>query len=181
MRLVVVGVAASFLGCQAFAAEPDAAEEHLKALALDCVRGHATQVDRVSESLTDAATFLVDDLCSPQIATYQRYVINLQLVAQMQASSNSLNDLEDMASASKPEQTKLRAAMDRQVAYWRAVKVDPATGDIEPPPSGLNGDAAVNNIAILANRGAGEPPAVFRGAAAEAVLAARTARLAKQP
>ena len=176
MRLIVFGAVAALVGCQAMAAEPDAAEAHLKSLALDCINSHAAEVERLEPSLSGATTFLVSSLCSAQVAAHDRYVTNSRLLATMR-SSPSVIDPGDEAGTNSEKQ--LRMQMARAQAAWQSASVDPVTGELKAPPEADGGIATY--ILASGSLPAGRTSETFVAAAAEAVLAARTARLGRQP
>jgi len=183
----------------AAAAPPDPVEQHLFGLAMTCVRSSAADVERAEPTLAGAVDFLLDDLCRVEVADHDRYVANSALLAEMQhdmapdrervvvniihppppppgvqgaqpTPSSGATDAETQAAVDRV--TRAEREMDEG---WQQMTVDPATGELHGPPMTLG-------VATQMARTEFDQPSAqsdrVRAAAAQAVLAARLARLA---
>jgi hypothetical protein len=144
---------------------------------LACIRAHAADVERLDERLTDAVDFLLSDLCRKEVGNHDRYVRNTALLAQMRSNldadySSVMGDgRQDVATM----QARAMAIYRKQQEEWKVATVDPHTGAIlGPPGSPIAGSADVDEDDSSTSS---TPTDIFRTAAAEAVLQARTARL----
>jgi hypothetical protein len=163
------------------ATSPDPVEQHLRDQALACIRAHAADVERLDERLADAVDFLLDDLCRIEVGNHDRYVSNTALIAQMR---NTLSvDYPTLGVSGHVDVAALQAQsmqlMQKQRDAWKDAKVDPQTGALIGPPG-------ATGVSIDEDDGDSSAPAAdatqtdsLRAAAAQAVLAARTARLAR--
>jgi hypothetical protein len=160
----------------------DPAALDLKSLAIACVKSRSAEVERADATLSDAVEFLVADLCHDQVAAYGRFVRNSQRVDLMRETNPTTIEIASIAMAqmSADQRQKYEAmlqqmqrAQEAQREAWQKATVDPETGDIRGAPEDVGGDDDDEDApADIMFAGA------FRTAAAEAVLAARTARLA---
>jgi hypothetical protein len=182
-----LAAAAMLIAGPAFADPPDPAEQHLRGLALTCIQANAAAVERVEATMTDAVDFLVKDLCHDQIQTDQRYLSNTELIQQMRSGHSHYTDLFDfMADRATPaERAQAQQQIERVRAEWQTAEVDPITGDLIGPTvetariDNASGAGMEAEMADLDTRSQMiDPTDTYRAAAAQAVLAARTARLA---
>jgi len=163
--------AAVLVGSPALAASADSAAETLKLRALACYRDHAAEVARADANLSDAATFLVSDLCAAQTAAYRKYLVNAPLAAQFQAVGVI------GGAPPGPAAGPMRTQVDPETAArWKSVTVDPETGELRGSPDDL---VALNELANATMRG--PIPPELTAFAAETLLAARNAGQARQP
>ena len=152
MRAIIGALAGAAALTLAQAALADPAGEGFERAADDCIRGNATRVAAQSASLSDAVSFLVDDLCAPDIRHAEAYQRNVELLGVLRTREGS----KDAAAAG-------------------GAALDPKTGDLTIPGD-IKGNGAIP--LMLANWlgervGAGAAQARFRAVAAQAVLDAR--------
>ena len=160
---------------------PDPAEQHLRDQALACIRTHAAEVERLDERLTDAVDFLLSDLCRIEVGNHDRYVSTTTLIAQMHNTlsvdypSLMANGHVDVATL----QAQAMQLMQKERDAWKDAKVDPQTGALIGPPgvTGVSSDEDEDDSSTTSADATHTDS--FRAAAAEAVLAARTARMGK--
>jgi hypothetical protein len=177
----------ALVSSSAAAAPPDAGEQHLRDVALACIKSRAAEVERVETTLTEAADFLLTDLCHDQVMAHARYVANTNLIEKMRSGHNEYTDLFDMMGdrASAVQRAREQQQIDSVRAEWRTARVDPETGDLIGPAeevarTGGTGPGSTAEMLEMSTQAALlQPSDSFRAAAGEAVLAARTARLAK--
>jgi hypothetical protein len=184
MRIVILAAALGLIAGQASAAGDDAAEAHLRDLALTCIRSHAADVERVEPSLTDSVSFLLDDLCSRELIAHDLFVQNSKLLAEMRSPQSPFAALADMddENPTKAMRDQTRQQAERTRAAWKSASVDPTSGELNfADPDAATG-SGITMLTIASTRTAGnDPEGIFRAAAADAVLAARTARLDRRP
>lgn len=144
--LVIAGIlAASTTGM----AKADAAGDALSARAEDCIRAAAPKVAASSQSLSDAVTFLVSDLCGVEVQHANAYAQSLRSLEQLKAT-----------------------AATTQLA---GVTIDQTTGELRTPP-GFAAPLNTTTLMLNAVRAAGGQPPQYRSIAAKAVLAAARPR-----
>jgi hypothetical protein len=158
---------------------PSPAEQHLADLALACIRTHAAGIERLDERLTDAVDFLVSDLCRVEVGNHDRYVRNTELLAQMRGnlSFDYSSIIGDGHADVATMQARSMALYRKQQDAWKVATVDPNTGAIIGPPGSPSVDTDDDEDDSSTPSGAETQTDIFRAAAAESVLAARTARL----
>ncbi|HEV2364356.1 MAG TPA: hypothetical protein VGS12_09200 [Caulobacteraceae bacterium] len=152
MRAIIGAAVAAATLALAQTARADATGDRLERAADDCIRTASAQVVAQSASLSDAVTFLVDDLCAPDIRHAEAYQRNVQLLGVLRTRGK---DSKDAAAAGE-------------------AALDPKTGDLTIPGD-IKGNGAIP--LMLANWfgeriGAGAAQARFRSVAAHAVLEA---------
>jgi hypothetical protein len=157
--------AAAAVLAAASAASADPVGEHLTKAAEDCIRAAAPSVVARSQGLSDAVTFLVDDLCAAEVRHAEAYERNQRVLAVMGPSLAKRPAPAAPAAAGTPAPPPPAAPP--------APMVNPETGDIVAPD--LKGNAALP--LLIANWlggsvGSGDAHARFRALAAQAVLAA---------
>jgi hypothetical protein len=173
MRALLLGLGLAALAAPAIAGV-DANLVALHAKAEGCISSHAVEVDRASNSLTEAVDFLVNDLCAPEISAVQKYRQNTRTIATMKGfTAAGYADIYD-------GDAKLNAMLKKQQASLRTTyekaSVDPNTGEIRFP----EGDEASALYALADTPVDSTAPAEFRATAARAILEARHARLTSQ-
>ena len=178
MRRLAFGFAAFALATPALAA-PDDGGQHLRAQAAACIDARAAEVERVQPSLADGVEFLVVDLCAQPVRLYDRHVANTKLVAQMRSSDNPWSMALQSTVASLPQAARDRIQQQTQDvrATWAKTTVDPDTGELVMPADlgpGFGGPTYESSSDLSA-----DTLTILRPIAAEALLAARTARLGK--
>jgi hypothetical protein len=179
MRRLAFSLAALVLAMPALAA-PDDGGQHLRAQAFACFQARAAAVERVQPSLADATDFLVLDLCAQPDRLYDRYITNTKLVAQMRSGDNPWSEALQSMGATLPQVSRDRLQQQSQDvrATWAKVTVDPDTGELVMPTD-LGADYVGPTSGLTASDISYGAQEVLRPAAAEALLAARTARLGK--
>jgi hypothetical protein len=171
MKVWAAVLAVLLFGPPASADSAEPAADTLKLRALACYRDRAAEVARADANLSDAVTFLVSDLCAAQTTAYRKYLINAPLAAQFQAVG--VIGGAPAGPAAGPMHTQVDP---KTAARWKSVTIDPDTGELRGPPEDL---AALNELANATIRG--PIPPELTAFAAQALLAARQAGLAKQP
>jgi hypothetical protein len=165
---LVAVLAAAIIGQNAVAAPPSPGAEELAGKAEACIRARAGEVSHYARSMSDAVSFLVEDLCARQVDVFGRYRQSESWLASLksgQATGDRQGDEDGVADA---------AFAARQKAALEATRIDPDTGELVPPPGG-NGAVVVEVLSGIGARQDGR----FRAVAAEAVLAARQAKASK--
>jgi hypothetical protein len=167
--LMMAIAAASFAG----AARADAVEDGLTKKADACIRDQAERVSSLSQSLNEAVTFLVDDLCAVQIQHADAYVSSSRMLADWRAapvrptipvgaSGRPLNDFEK----------RLIEDAARTSDELAQVTINPETGELSTPP-GFAPPLNPSSMLTSALRLGLAPHARYKALAAEAVIAAR--------
>ena len=156
-----------------------AASIAMRAQAAACVDARAAAVERAQPSLADAVEFLVVDLCAQPVRLFDRYVTNTKLVAQMRSNDNPWTKALQSTVASLPQAARDRIEQQSQDvrATWAKVTVDPETGELVMPADRGPGFAGPTYEA--SSDLSADTLAILRPIAAEALLAARTARLGR--
>jgi len=147
-------------------AAPDSVLERLKTKAEACIQANAAAVERNDPNLTDAATFLTDDLCANEVEVFGQYRSNLAVL------ENTRNVERFMNADNSANTPQMKAMIKQQVAAYQSARIDPDTGEIVYPP----------DSPMAASRGWTIVPASpaapeFRELAARALLQARQSRL----
>ncbi len=177
MRLSVLALSALCLSVvPAFA--QDSGPGRINARYEACIRANASDAERSHASLSDAALFLTNYLCAPEIDARQKFEQNTALLASQRSMSNlDWNETATASSAAEVEASKKRMReiqAKTKTAYDRA-HVDPDTGEIVMPAD-LEKDLPWTYTINIGGR-LGEAPADLRRLAGRAVLEARQARL----
>ncbi len=171
MRLIIFVAAAAVI---AGAAHADPTGERLNKTAEACIRDGAPKVAAQAQGLTDAVSFLIDDLCAQDIRHAEAYARNWGLMSVVQASLPKPKAAS--AGGDKDAATPAPSMAARSIAQLAAVTIDPDTGDLIVPGT----KSPLSAPLMLANWFAGgfansATHARFRAVAADAVLAVREA------
>jgi hypothetical protein len=127
------------------ATSADPVGDALSTKAQECITSAAARVAARSHDLTDAVSFLVNDLCSVEIQHANAYAQSKRALEQLQATTAS---------------TQLAG-----------ITIDPTTGELKTPP-GFTMPLNTTTIMLNAMRGIADQLADYRSTAARAVLSA---------
>ncbi len=173
MRLTTLTVLTAALAAQAAAADP--VGDHLMAAAETCIRSGAPKVAAQTQGLSDAVSFLIDDLCAPDIRHLEAYDRNSRLLAVIHAdlpkpkAASAAGSGDQAAPASGP------AGAMKSLGMLQAILIDPDTGDLTVPAGAKPSLSAPLMFANWFSGGyaSSAAHARLRSIAAQAVLAAR--------
>jgi hypothetical protein len=141
--MLIAGLIATSLGG---AAKADAAGDTLSSKAEECIRTAAPRVASSSQNLSDAVSFLVNDLCGIEVQHANAYAQSLRSLEQLKATSAT-----------------------NQLA---GVTIDQKTGELNTPP-GFSAPLNTTTLMLNALRASGGASPLYRSIAAKAVLAAK--------
>jgi len=169
-----VALAAALLGPGAARAAPDDPGAALRSAAEQCLASNAARVSASTQTLTEAVSFLVDDLCAEQITHVSQYRTNMKTIAALQANPPQP---QFTASAERPVlgafEDQQNASAARQTELIKQLKVDPATGELITPP-GFDSTLSLRSMAGSIFQ-ISITQSEFKASAAKAVLAAKEA------
>jgi hypothetical protein len=107
----------------------------LKAAAEQCLRSNAVRVTPATQTLTEAVSFLVEDLCATEIARSVEYRTSMKMLAAMQANPPKP---QFTTSAAHPTlgafEEQQNANADEQARLVKQLRVDSASGELITPP-----------------------------------------------
>jgi hypothetical protein len=158
----------------------DEASLRLDAKAEACIRENAASVERSEQSLSGAASFLLDYICVNQISISERYRANKLLLYSMQHRGDETSGwtLLSPGVGMTDAQKAIQADIDIQRAAYKDASVDPDTGEIVFANSAKSSKGFYSAV-LIADQNEGVVDSVrFRAFAGQAILEARQSRLA---
>jgi hypothetical protein len=169
-----VTVAAVLLGPCVARASPDDPAATLRGAAEQCLRSNAARATAASQTLTEAVTFLVDDLCASEISRSNTYQASVKTLEAMQADppkpKYTISATHPVLSDFEQQQN---ADSEHQAALVKQAKVNPTTGELDTPG---DLDMSLRTRAMLGPMfGTLQSTAAFKSMAAKAVLDAKEA------
>lgn len=171
-NLMFVASAIGLLAPTAAVSAPDDPGAVLRAAAEQCLHANAPRVTAATQTLTEAVSFLVEDLCVQQISRASQYQVSVKTLATLQANPPKprFTTSADHPTLGSYEQQQ-NADAERQAVLVKELKVDPETGELVTPP-GFD-----STVALRATTGwifeVVFAQAEFKAVAAESVLAAK--------
>lgn len=175
--ILAAGAGLIMLGGTAHAQD---AGQIMQARLTTCITSHAAEVESATSSLTDATTFLVQDLCAVEMTKFA-----LEKASEAQLSAARVNAASQLRSA---KDAKYKAALTTYQVALDHTTIDPETGHVtlpeqprEPNDDGESDVTISEGVYVSGTSSYADVlailPAELRATAAQAILNARRARL----
>ena len=129
-----VTLATALLGPGAALAAPQDPGAALRLAAAQCLRSNAVRATAATQTLTEAVSFLVDDLCANEIARSNTYQTSMKTLEEMQADPPKPKFTISAAHPALSDfEQQQNADAEHQAVLVKQAKVNPTTGELETP------------------------------------------------